>query len=115
MSISQAGNLMGFVESFRVTHEQAERLVGRSLFEAENPGKVSSIRFDIMQENITDGPVCWLENIAIHYEFRSRFKLGDIQKGLLMQYWHQNENAEVHMGHASRKVQGLIKILRKRG
>ena len=115
MSFSIDGKLLGFVESFRINTEQAGILTERSLYEAANPGKFSPVLFDIVRENITDGPVCWVENIAIHFEHRNRTGKGNVFRDLLKQYWQQNRNAEVHMGNAQRKMSGLIKILRKRG
>lgn len=52
------GNLLGYAESWRVNTEQ----IGRILF-AE--------RFDIHEEDISSGAICYVANVTIHPDYRS--------------------------------------------
>ena len=106
LSFDEDNKLAGFVESYRINDLQVKRLIERSFDD--------SIVFDVMRENITEGPICWLENIAIHFEYRTPRWRGPVQRDLIRQYFKQNRDAEVHMGHKIMKTTGLIKILHRK-
>jgi len=114
ISVDYEGRILGFVESYRLDDTQAAILIERVKFETRNPESPFYKPFYLGEENLTEGPIVWIDNIVIHKEHRVKGKFGPVYKDLSDQYWLQNKDAEVHMGHAMRKFSGLIKILKRR-
>lgn len=91
------GNLLGYIESWRVTSEQ----IGRILFDE---------RFDIHKEEISSGPICYVANITIHPDYR---RIGILQI-LKARHLQQNFMCTHFCGNANHGRAKAFKIFTKK-
>ena len=86
ITVSFAGELLGYVESWRINYEQLGRLVCHQ-------------SFDISIEDIEHGDICYLANTTIHPDH----KKGWVGKLLTIRFFEQNHGAKYFLGEALRK------------
>ena len=89
-------NLLGYLESWRLDFQQWGRLV-------------CSAPFNIYEEDITKGEVCYLPNIWIHPDYRR----SSIFKQFKRDFFRSNLDAEYFVGKALRKKTQPIKVFKK--
>lgn len=89
-------NLLGFIESWRLDFQQFGRLICYA-------------PFNIYEENITEGPICYLANIWIHPEHRR----GAVIRQFKYDFFRCNMDAEYFVGEAFRKKTQPIKVFKK--
>ena len=91
------GELLGYVESWKINFEQWGRLVCHAPF---NP----------LQENIGSGDIAYVANVTIKPEYRKDV----IAKYLRNKFFIRNFDCEYFVGEANRKKTGLIKVFTKK-
>lgn len=88
--------IIGFVESWRLSFSQWGRLV-------------SYAPFDIFEENVEVGPVCYLADIWIKDSYRKSSVLTDLKH----KFFTRNEDADYFVGEALRKKSQPIKVFKR--
>lgn len=91
-----SGNLLGYVEYWRVTFEQFGRLI-------------CQVPFNIHKEDIISGNICYLANTCIHPEHRR----GLVYKQLKSMFFQKNFGAEYFVGEAMRKKHQPVKVFKR--
>lgn len=87
------GKLLGYVESWRITPDQFGRILLRQ-------------KFDVFQEDISNGPVCYVANTTIRPEYRKGWVYKELRDG----FFDQNATAKWFVGEANRKRAQLVKV-----
>ena len=94
----QFGEILGYVESWRINYDQFGRILCR-------------LPFNIKEEDVERGNICYIEGTWIKPEKRG---FGNpIPQYLTQQVFKQNFECEFFVGEAMRKQAGFIKILKR--
>ena len=88
-----AGEVIGYVESWRINYEQLGRIV-------------CGLPFHIADEDIETGPICYLTNTAIRPDYR----MTGLHKVLRVEFMTQNFMCKHFVGHARRKKHEPLKV-----
>lgn len=83
------GNVIGFLEFYKINYDQFRKL-------AENKS------FPVLEENISDGPICWVSDLWIDEKYR----LNSVGKNLKARLFNAAKSCEYFAG----REQGLNKI-----
>lgn len=89
------GNLVAYVESWRVNYEQLGRIICKAPFSA-------------YLEDVETGAIAYLANTWIHKDYR-RTNVYRLMRDIFME---QNRDCEYYVGDARRKRTGLIKVFK---
>jgi ribosomal protein S18 acetylase RimI-like enzyme len=92
-----AGEILGYVESWRINFEQFGRIICHAGFPLDT-------------EDIEHGNICYLANTAIHPDYRDSF----VVKWLKERFFEQNEDAEYFVGEAIRKKHQPVKVFKNK-
>jgi len=92
----QGGNILGFVETWRLSFEQFGRLI-------------CVAPFNIYDEDITTGPLCYVADTWIDPKHRNT----EVVKNLKEQFFQRNIDAEFFCGEALRKKTQPVKVFKK--
>ena len=93
------GDLIGFVESWRINYEQFGKLIC-------NPNKQPDLR----QWDIETGNICYLGNILIHPDFRQ----GLVIRYLKTEFFKQNFMCEYFVGERVAKKHKPVKVFSRK-
>jgi hypothetical protein len=96
ISIVYENELLGYVESWKINFEQLGRLVCKA-------------PFFTLEENTTDGEICFLANIWINSDYRR----GLIFKSMEIEFFKNNSDCEYYCGFALRKGTRPTKVFKK--
>jgi len=94
--LDASGNLLGYVEYWRINFEQFGRLICKA-------------GFNVHEEDIVSGPICYLSNTCIHPEHRR----GPVYKTLRTMFFEKNFGAEYFVGEALRKKHQPVKVFKR--
>jgi len=92
------GSIGGYCETWRLTFSQVKRILNDE-------------HFDILSENLTDGPVLWFANVSVLPSFKDKFQIiRDVKRKIFM----KNSDAKFVGGEymGTRKRNKKYKILR---
>ena len=92
----ELGEVIGYVESWKINFEQFGRLVCHAPFCA-------------YKEDINSGNISYVANTWIRKDRRR----GNVYKALRLGYYRQNSNCEYYVGSALRKKTQPIKVFKK--
>lgn len=90
------GKLLGYCESWRIGYEQLGRIV------ANEP-------FNIKDEDIETGKICYVFNVTVHPDFRQ----GYVMEYLVSQFFTQNFMCDYFIGQARRKKHQPLKVFKR--
>lgn len=96
VTAARNGQLVGYIESWRISYE----LFGRLL---------CNTPVHIYDEEISAGPVCYLSDIYIKPAFRG----GSVMRELRNKFFRQNIRCDYFVGEAKRKAAGLVKTFKR--
>jgi ribosomal protein S18 acetylase RimI-like enzyme len=91
------GNLLGYVEFWRINFEQFGKIICK-------------VPFSAYLQNVTDGNIAYLANVWINPEFRH----SGVIKALKMKFFAANYKCEYFVGEALRKRTQPVKVFKRR-
>ena len=97
LTYKKEGELLGYVEAWKINFEQFGRLV-------------CHVPFKQLQENITDGKIAYVANTFILPEYRN----SEVYKILKSKFFEYTKNCDYYCGVALRKKHQPIKVFTKK-
>lgn len=87
------GELVGYIEAWRVTENQLGKLLADE-------------QLKIKEENISDGPLCYVNNIVIHPELRGSRVINQ----LIVDMYDKNKDVDIFVWHQRSSKHAPIRI-----
>ena len=92
-TLNDDGKLIGYVEFWRINYEQFGRIL-------------CCEPINIYDEDIENGPICYLANITVHPDFRRGRTIIDLRG----KFFRENYYSKYFVGHAKRKKTQPVKV-----